>query len=138
MACTLSFMLYITIVNCYKLLDYKKAKRFWRDLQYQLLVRSRSQSQPREPREPRGPKRKLEAFIGPLNQVHDLQSGKPLRYCGVCGQEPGPKRMRTVLGAISSNSRSKPSQKRRKTTHECTPCKIPVCKVHDCFQLHCK
>jgi Transposase IS4 len=126
-----NFLLHVTVVNCYILSDYKTQKRFWRHLQVQLLARS-------QPREPRGPKRKLEAFIGPVNQVHDLQSGKPLRYCGVCGQEPGPKRMRTILGAISTNSRSKPSQKRRKTTHECTPCKLPVCKAHDCFQLHCK
>jgi hypothetical protein len=126
-----NFLFHVTIVNSYLLSDYKSASKFRVDLQAGLLARSSRLAR----------KRKVhEAFPEPenkLNKLYKLESGQPLKYCGICDQVPGHRRKRPVLGTISSNSRSAPRQKKKKTTFQCTPCKFPVCRDGACFQLHC-
>jgi hypothetical protein len=124
-----NFLFHVTIVNSYLLSDYELALKFRLDLQARLLERSSRLVNKK--------RKSYIAFPEPGEKPHKLDSGHPLRYCCICNQGPGHNRDRTILGAISTNSRSTPAQKRRKTTYGCTPCGAPVCRKGNCFELHC-
>src|SRR5438046_5597318 len=67
-----------------------------------------------------------------ISDEHKLECQKILQYCSVCVKEPT--RKCAVLEEISGNSLA--SQKRKKTTYDCTTCDIPLCKEDNCFSIH--